>query len=108
MATKVASADPRFKEVHETISAIMKYPGDRLATFTASFGGAARARYEVIGSKGSLSLENAYEYADGMTMEIRDVSGKAKKKEYKKLGEGHAQEELRHCFAMYYGAGIQS
>jgi predicted dehydrogenase len=64
-------ADPRFAHVEDTVAATMRFPGDRLATFVASFGAADRARYELIGSEGYLALENAYEYAaDAMTLTV--------------------------------------
>jgi glucose-fructose oxidoreductase len=63
--------DPRFQHVEETIAATLRFPGDRVASFVASFGAADRARYEVIGTEGSLALENAYEYAaDVMSLEV--------------------------------------
>jgi len=64
--------DPRFEHVEETVAAILRFPGDRVASFVASFGAADRARYEVIGTEGRLALHDAYEYAtDEMTLEIQ-------------------------------------
>ena len=39
-ATATNSGDARFKEVPETVSAVLKFPGHRVATFTCSFGAA--------------------------------------------------------------------
>jgi predicted dehydrogenase len=55
--------DRRFKEVDEMTSALMRFPGERLASFTTSFGSADAASYEIIGTKGKLRLDPAYEYA---------------------------------------------
>lgn len=60
------SRDARFREVPEMHAVIMRFPGNRLATFTSSFGAADRAEYDVIGTKGTARLENAYGYAEGM------------------------------------------
>jgi hypothetical protein len=42
--------------------AALRFPGERLATFTCSFGSSDIAEYELVGTKGHLRLENAYEY----------------------------------------------
>lgn len=55
--------DKRFNEVEATMSVLMRFPEGRLATFTCSFDADATSNYYVVGSKGSLFLENAYEYA---------------------------------------------
>lgn len=54
--------DPRFQEVDEMASAILRFPNDRLASFTTSFGGGDASTYRVVGTKGELHLEPAYEY----------------------------------------------
>src|SRR5205085_11473290 len=54
-----------------------RFPEERIAQFSCSFGATDRAHYQVIGTDGYLSLDNAYEYAAEMHLE---VSGKAGKK----------------------------
>ena len=61
----------RFAEVEEMVSATLRFPGDRLATFTCSFGAASAARYQVVGTKGSLVLDPAYEYAMELKRELK-------------------------------------
>src|SRR5687768_16104791 len=39
------SKDRRFREVDEMTSAVLRFPGERLATFTCSFGAADTATY---------------------------------------------------------------
>jgi len=63
-------SDKRFRGIEEMTSAIMRFSGDRLATFTCSFGAASEARYEVLGTKGLLRLSNAYEYELPMELEL--------------------------------------
>src|SRR5205823_10352751 len=62
--------DPRFDEVHEGMSVVMKFPGERLAVFNVSFGAAVTGTYRVTGTKGDLCLDNAYEYIGGRELTI--------------------------------------
>jgi predicted dehydrogenase len=55
-------SDPRFKEVDEMTAAILRFPQDRLATFTCSFGANPVSNYTIVGTKGSLRVEPGYEY----------------------------------------------
>jgi predicted dehydrogenase len=54
--------DPRFAEVEETICATLKFPGDRIATFVASFGAAPLDMYRVIGSRGDLEMSPGFRF----------------------------------------------
>src|SRR6185436_2267815 len=51
---------PRFAQTEEQVSAVLRFPGERLATFTVGFGASSVSRYTVAGSTGSLTLEPAY------------------------------------------------
>jgi predicted dehydrogenase len=56
--------DQRFVECEETTSAILRFPGkERLAAFTCSFGAADVSTYRVVGTRGELVMDPAYEYA---------------------------------------------
>jgi glucose-fructose oxidoreductase len=57
------NGDGRFKEIDEMTAAVVRFPRERLATMTSSFGAAAVGWYEIVGTKGSLRGENAYEYS---------------------------------------------
>ncbi len=61
------SGDPRFSEVEESAAVNLYFPNGRLATFAISFGAAASGSYQVTGTKGSLCVENAYEYESPIT-----------------------------------------
>jgi predicted dehydrogenase len=61
------SSSPRFREVHEMASAVLRFPNDRLASFTCSFGAAAIDFYAVCGTEGELRLMPAYTYYDAIT-----------------------------------------
>ena len=56
--------------VDEMTGAVLRFPGERLATFTCSFGAADVARLQVVGTKGSLVMDPAYEYAAALTHRI--------------------------------------
>ena len=58
-----ALAAGRSGEVEESVSAVLRFPGERLAGFTASFGAARVSEYRIVGTKGELALDPAYEYA---------------------------------------------
>lgn len=75
--------EPRFQKVHEMFSAVLRFPGERLASFTCSFGAADMASYRVVGTKGDLLMESAYEYAMPIKQRIT-IGGKSKEATFKK------------------------
>ncbi len=70
-ASATNSGDRRFREVDETVVAAMRFKNERIATFTCSFGAADRSTYTVVGTKGSVTVAPAYEYAEGLAYEAR-------------------------------------
>jgi predicted dehydrogenase len=60
------SDDPRFAECPETTSALLRFPGDRLASFTCSFGTSGVGAYEIVGTRASLRLDPAYGIAEDL------------------------------------------
>jgi glucose-fructose oxidoreductase len=79
-ATTTNSGDARFKEIPETVHVILKFPQERIANFICSFGAADRSRYEIVGTKGSIVVDPAYEYAEGLAYELTIGEKKQKKK----------------------------
>ena len=63
-------SDPRFSIAEEMVSVAMRFPGERMAAFTCSFGGHDVSRYAVTGSKGSVRADPAYEYAEAIKLDI--------------------------------------
>jgi predicted dehydrogenase len=63
LAASANNGEERFQSVDEMTSAIMRFPGERLASFTCSFGAVDVSRYALIGTKGSLVAEPAYDYS---------------------------------------------
>ena len=70
-AFRVKGKDPRFAETEEAVSAVMRFPDDKLATFNVSFGAASLATYQLVGTQGSVRLDNAYEYKGKMSLELQ-------------------------------------
>jgi predicted dehydrogenase len=66
-----SGADARFVEVPEMASAVLRFPGERLASFVCSFGAADSAAYDLIGTRGRLRLDPAYEYAEPLVLTSR-------------------------------------
>ncbi len=62
--------DDKFTEVDEMLAVTMRFSDNRLATFTCSFGAADTSRYDLVGTKGTLSLESAYDYAETMKLTV--------------------------------------
>jgi predicted dehydrogenase len=68
--------DPRFTDTDEQVSAILRFPDDRLATFTVAFGSADASTYSVLGTKGSIRLDPAYSHAGKREMFLETPRGK--------------------------------
>jgi predicted dehydrogenase len=83
LATAVTRRDQRFREIPETVAVMMKFPQERIASFTCSFGGADRSAYEIVGTKGSITLDPAYEYAQGVEYVLR-LGKRKREKRYEK------------------------
>jgi predicted dehydrogenase len=83
LAMSASSSDPRFAEVDEMTSAILRFPGDRLASFTCSFGAADTSLYRIVGTEGELRVEPAYEYAGKLAHHLT-IDGKTKKQTFAK------------------------
>jgi glucose-fructose oxidoreductase len=82
-AITAASNDKRFRQVEEMAGAILRFPGERIASFVCSFGAADTADYQVVGTKGVLRMKNAYEYASQVEMSIT-IDEKTQKREFAK------------------------
>ncbi|MCD6023757.1 MAG: putative glucose-fructose oxidoreductase oxidoreductase protein [Fibrobacteria bacterium] len=85
-ALSAASSDRRFREVDEMTGAVLRFPGDRLATFTVSFGAQDTGDYLVAGTKGLVKLEHAYEYAQGHVLTV-ESDGKKKTMRFAKTDQ---------------------
>jgi predicted dehydrogenase len=59
-ATTASKPESRFQEVAEMTSAILRFPAEKLAVFTLSFGAAKVSTYQVVGTEGNLRVDPAY------------------------------------------------
>lgn len=76
-AFAVQGEDRRFKEVDEMTAALLHFPGDRLASFVCSFGAADVSAYDLVGTKGLVRVDPAYEYVGHLKQQM-SVNGKTK------------------------------
>ena len=60
-AVGASKPESRFQEVAEMHSVTLRFPEDRLATFTCSFGAAPVGSYQIVGTKGDLRLDPGYD-----------------------------------------------
>lgn len=82
--------DTRFTKVEEMVSVAMRFPGERLATFTCSFGAHDVSRYTLTGSKGAVGADPAYEYAQGIKLAVT-VAEKTKTRVFPKRDQFAAE-----------------
>ena len=75
------NGEERFSEVDEMTSAVLRFPGERLASFTCSFGAADASNFDLVGTKGSLRMEKAYSFAEDITQRVT-VGGKTAEQEF--------------------------
>jgi glucose-fructose oxidoreductase len=54
----------RFNEVEEMFSATLRFPEERIANLVCSFGASDCGEYRVVGTKGNVRLDPAFEYAE--------------------------------------------
>ena len=70
VAFTARSGAKKFKEVDEMTGALLRFPGDRLATFTSSFGAKDFSGFRVLGTKAALELANAYGFGEDKRLTI--------------------------------------
>ncbi len=79
MALSVNSGVARLSEVDESTGALLRFDGERVAAFVTSFNAADVAEYRIVGTKGQLHVNPAYEYAEGLAYELT-IGGRTQKK----------------------------
>jgi glucose-fructose oxidoreductase len=89
-AMAIRGTDPRFREVDEMTGGLLRFPDDRLACFVCSFGAADVSSYEVVGTKGRLQVDPAYEYVGELKQQLA-MNGKARSRSFKR-GDQFAAE----------------
>ena len=80
MALSVNSGAGRTREIDESTGALLRFGDDRVAAFITSFNAADVASYRIVGTKGMLHVDPAYEYAEGLAYELTIDGKKTRKK----------------------------
>ena len=105
LAMSVNSGARGLAEIDESTAAILRFDGERIASFVTSFNASDVAAYRIVGTKGDLHAEPAYEYAEGLAYTLT-VNGKARQKRTGKRDQ--FAPELLHfsdCILNESGAG---
>jgi glucose-fructose oxidoreductase len=79
MAISVNSGAERVEEIDESTGALLRFDGERVAAFVTSFNAADAGSYQIVGTKGHIRVDPAYEYAEGLAYEMT-VDGRTTKK----------------------------
>ena len=82
-AVSVNSGVATLSEVDETTAATLRFGDDHVASFVTSFNADDVATYRIVGTKGHLQADPAYEYAEGLEYSLT-IDGK---KTTKKVGK---------------------
>jgi predicted dehydrogenase len=90
VAAHAASDDPRFREVPEMTFAVMRFPDECLATFGCSFGAGDTSSYQIVGTKGDVRVEPAYEHAEGLAYQLT-IKGKKARRRFKRTDQFGAE-----------------
>jgi predicted dehydrogenase len=79
-ARSIDGARSNMPEIDEMTSGVLRFDGDRLATFTTSFNANGVSDFRVVGTEGNIHAEPAYEYAEalGYTLTIGETVKKKK------------------------------
>ena len=69
----------RLSEIDETTAATLRFGDGQVASFVTSFNAADVAAYRIVGTKGHLHADPAYEYAEGLAYTVT-IEGRTARK----------------------------
>jgi predicted dehydrogenase len=78
-AVSINSGVAALSEIDETTAATLRFGNDRIATFITSFNADDVAAYRIVGTKGQLHADPAYEYAEGLEFTLT-IDGRTTRK----------------------------
>jgi predicted dehydrogenase len=81
-AVSVNSVPGKLPEIDESTGALLRFDGERVAAFVSSFNASDVGAYRIVGTKGNIRVDPAYEYAEGLGYELT-VGGKTERKRMK-------------------------
>lgn len=70
-ATRVSRPQDRFQEAEEAVSCVLRFPGDRLATVTCSFGAYGASVFHLIGDDGEIVMDNPFPFRGARQLMVR-------------------------------------
>jgi len=70
VAVSVNSGAKRTLDIDESTGALLRFDGERVAAFVTSFNAADAGAYRVVGTKGHIHVDPAYEYAEGLSYSL--------------------------------------
>jgi predicted dehydrogenase len=81
-ATAIRHADAGLGDLDDTFAVTLRFPGDRLAQFTVSYHGNSVGNLTIAGTKGSITLDPAFDYGSGL-------------EQFRRLGEDKDHETFK-------------
>lgn len=70
-AVTASGDDKRFGEIEEMASVVLRFPGERIASFTCSFGSKDMNQIDLVGTEGALRFEPAYKYVGDIQWRLK-------------------------------------
>jgi glucose-fructose oxidoreductase len=108
MEVEAASAsgdDRRFTEIAESVAVTLRFPEERLAQFICSFGAAHVSSYRLVGTRGELRVEPAFEWDIEQHHFLR-LNGKTQEKHFPRHDQ-FAAELIRFSEAIQKDTDVQ-
>ena len=85
-AVSASLKEPRFAEIEEMVSVTMKFPNERLAQFTVSYGANPMSQYRIVGTEGDLEVSPGYSIPEPLSHTLT-VGEKKTTKSYGKVDQ---------------------
>lgn len=80
MALSAHGGGAALSEIDETTGAVLRFEGERVATFITSFNADDTGSYHVVGTKGQVRVDPAFEYAEGLASTLTTRGGRTVRK----------------------------
>jgi predicted dehydrogenase len=89
-AYSIDGARSGFPGVDDTTAAVLRFEGDRVATFVTSFAAANASTYRIVGTDGDICVDPAFEYAEPLAYDLT-VDDETTRKRGKKVDQFAAE-----------------
>jgi predicted dehydrogenase len=83
MAVSVNSGEEKVAEIDESTASVLRFDGERVGAFVTSFNAADAASYQIVGTKGRIEVDPAYEYSEGLSYRLT-VGNKTRRRQSRK------------------------